>query len=124
MCFHCLSLLITLETALLTGIEHSDIMNTAQTCSEFAGSVCQRLNPGANFFVRQTMKNWSSATRNGKTKITRKASVRFNFKSSACSARNSDIKQRSLLTSERCPRAKPGQGRDERRPGAAQLAAG
>src|SRR6185369_8265819 len=66
-------------------------MNTAQTCIELIGSVSQMLKPVANFFVRQAMKNCSVATRNGSTKITRNASVRFSFSNSAWSARTSDI---------------------------------
>src|SRR6185503_2651914 len=72
----------------------------------FVGCVCHRSKPGANFFVRQMTKNCSSATKNGRTKITRNASVRFNFNNSACSARSNDIKCSSLrldrLTSCQC----------------------
>src|ERR1044072_1550927 len=121
MCFHWRSLCSMPLSNAVSSVISSGIMNTAQIWNEFVPSVCHRSKLAGNFFVRQTTKNSSSATSNGRTKITRKASVRFSFSSSACKALNNDITQSSLRQPgrvselERCLRVRPVRGQDERR---------
>src|SRR5690349_11802573 len=79
----------------VSSVMSSGIMNDAQICNELVGCVRQRLKSAGNFFVFQSTKNASSATKDGITKITRNAIVRFSFNNSACSARNSDISSSS-----------------------------